>query len=114
MWLRYQAAALMGRHAEENWRTLVSQESQSLGAKSEGLSQQHTASQQQPQAGERVPSQFVLDGEASKKGPGQLSMAVAWHGFLWRAACDEVRAVDNNGSFRCLAIIDHSYPNKAA
>ena len=54
MWLRDQAAALMGRRAEENWRTLVRQEAQSLCPEPEGLSQ-------------RPPSQFVLDGATCKQ-----------------------------------------------
>jgi hypothetical protein len=67
MWLRDQAAALMGRRAEENWRTLVRQEAESLCPEPEGLSQRRAASQQQPQAGEKDPSHFVLDGATCKK-----------------------------------------------
>jgi hypothetical protein len=68
MWLRNQAAALMGRPAEENWRTLVRQEALSLRPKPEGLSQRRAASQQQqPQAAEIAPSHFFLDGAACKK-----------------------------------------------
>ena len=62
MWLRDQAAALMGRRAKENWRTIVSQEDKSLCLKPEGLPQRSAASQQQPQAGEITPKHFVLDG----------------------------------------------------
>jgi hypothetical protein len=31
-------------------------------------------------------------------------MPTSWHGLLWRAACDEVRGVANNGSIWCLGI----------
>ncbi len=104
MWLRDQAAALMGRRAEENWRTLVRQEAQSLCPEPEGLSQRRAASQQQPRAGEIAPSHFVLDGATCKKGAGRNPMATAWHGFLWRSWCDEVRCVANNGGVWCLGI----------
>jgi hypothetical protein len=97
MWLRRQAAALMGRHADENWRTVVSHGSQSSDSKAEGFSQRHSANQQQSQTGEVVPSHFVLDGEACQLRAGQRSVTTAWHGFLWRTACVEVRRVTNHG-----------------
>ena len=66
MWLRDQAAALMGQRAEANWRT-ARQEAQSLCAEPEGLSQRRAASQQQPQNEEIAPSHFVLDGAICKQ-----------------------------------------------
>jgi len=61
MWLRNQAAALMGRRAEEKWQTLVHQEAQTLRSEPEGLSQRLAKSQHQ------TPSQFQLDGAICKK-----------------------------------------------
>ena len=62
MWLRDQAAALMGQQAEENWRTFVRQETKSDRPKLEGLSQQQPASQQQ-----QLPPEVVLDGATCTK-----------------------------------------------
>ena len=59
MWLRDQAAALMGRRAE--WQSLVQQEAQTLRSEPEDFSQRFAKSQHQ------APSQFQLDGAICKK-----------------------------------------------
>ena len=108
MWLRDQAAALMGRHAAEHWRTAVRQEAESPAQSwSERLSQRLAARQQSP-------SQFVLDGatcrclaRSSHGAHAPHPMTTAWHGFLWKTACEEVRSVANHGSFLC-----HGFSNQ--
>ena len=71
MWLRAQAAGLMGQHAEEKWRTLVRQTDESMCLQLEGLSQQFAARQHQS------PSQFVLDGATCKRAPRPHPVATA-------------------------------------
>ena len=81
LWLRDEAAALMGKGAEDSWRDHV--EHRSAG----------------------VPARFTLDGAVCDarqispekifrlgKAPDAYPVAAAWHSFVWLATCREVGA----------------------
>ena len=59
LWLRDEAAALMGEGAEDSWRDHV--EHRSAGVQPEGLSQR-LARRHEIHSGSGVPARFTLDG----------------------------------------------------
>ena len=71
MWLRDQAAALMGWRAQDKWRSIVHQETQAPCPEPQGLSLRHRRLVQQHRLvirpGEIAPPHFVLDGAICKK-----------------------------------------------